>query len=173
MSAIASILIGVAAKVGAPIVKDILQKQVGGIAGEIGGTVIDAIAGKAGVPVEQLPDVPEAVLEQAVKAVEHETPELLMAHLEQQRETNRLQLAEMQAESKFGWMWRPAGMWLMIACIAWLMFARPLLNALLWSFGSTVQVEVGIDIGTFMGIFTVYTGLYMGGHTALKVFSKK
>lgn len=172
MSAIASILIGVAAKVGAPIVKGILEQHVGGAASDIGGAVIDAIAGKAGVPPEQLEHLPPAVLENAVASIEHETPELLLAHIEQQKETNKLMLAEMQGESAFGWMWRPAGMWLMLACVGWLMFVRPLLNAALWGMGSTIQIEVGLDIATFLGIFTVYTSLYMGGHTALKVFKK-
>ena len=47
MSALASILIGAAVRVGASTVKFILEKQVGGVAGEIGGTVstISLLAG--------------------------------------------------------------------------------------------------------------------------------
>ena len=159
------ILIGAAAKVGAPIVKGILKKHVGG-------TVIDAIAAEAGVSPERLQSLPEHVVETAIASVEQLTPELILAQVEKQRETNRLMLAEMDKEGWFGWMWRPAGMWMMLACIAWFVMIRPLLNALLWSMGAGVQIEVGLDLATFLGIFTIYTGLYMGGNTLIRTVSK-
>jgi hypothetical protein len=172
MGPIVSILIAAAAKAGAPIVKGILEKQLGGTAGEIGGTVIDAIAAQAGVVPEKIPSLPEAQIEAAVVAVEERTPELILAHVEQQKEANRLMLAEMDKEGWFGWMWRPAGMWLMLVCVAWLMFLRPLFNALLWGLGSAVQVEIGLDITNFLAIFTIYTGLYMGGNTLIRTVKK-
>lgn len=104
--------------------------------------------------------------------MEQITPELILAQVEKQKEANRLMLAEMDKEGWFGWMWRPAGMWMMLACIACLMVVRPLVNALLWSMGAAVQVEVGIDLATFLGIFTIYTGLYMGGNTLIRTFNK-
>ena len=114
MTVIASILVGVAAKVGAPIVKGLLQDYLGGTAGQVGGAVIDAIAERAGVPIEQLPDLPEHELEAVVKAVEADSPALinallesqLNALLESQREANKLMLAEMQKETAFGWLSR-------------------------------------------------------------------
>ncbi|CUX63021.1 MULTISPECIES: hypothetical protein [Agrobacterium] len=45
MSALASIPIDAAVRLGPSTVKTILEKQVGGVAGEIGGSVIYAIAG--------------------------------------------------------------------------------------------------------------------------------
>ncbi len=173
MSAILTgFLVDIAAKIGAPIVKSILQKHVGGTAGELGGVVIDAIAEKAGVPPASLPSVPTPQLEQAVAAVEAETPDLVAAWTESQREANRLMLAEMQKDTPFGWMWRPAGMWLMLICIGWYVIVRPLLNALLWALGTATQIEIGLDVATFLGIFTIYTGLYMGGNTAKSIFAK-
>ncbi|MFN7125301.1 MAG: 3TM-type holin [Allorhizobium sp.] len=172
MSAVASILIGVAAKVGAPIVKGLLQDYLGGTAGQVGGAVIDAIAERAGVPIEQLPDLPEHELEAVVKSVEADSPALINALLESQREANKLMLAEMQKETAFGWLWRPAGMWLMLACVAWLMMVRPVLNAILWGIMPGIQIEVGIDIANFLGIFTIYTGFYMGGNTILRGLKK-
>jgi Holin of 3TMs, for gene-transfer release len=172
VSAITSIVIGVAAKVGAPIVKGILEKQLGGTAGEIGGTIIDAIAAQAGVTPDQIPSLPPADIEEAVIEVEQRTPELILAQVEQQKEANRLMLAEMNKDTAFGWMWRPAGMWLMLLCIAWFVMLRPLLNALLWSMGTGVQIEVGLDVATFLGIFTIYTGLYMGGNTVIRAVQK-
>lgn len=173
MSAIvAGILVEIAAKVGAPIVKSILQKHVGGTAGELGGVVIDAIAERAGVSPADLPTVPAEQLEVAVRQVEEQSPELVTAWTESQREANRLMLAEMQKETAFGWLWRPAGMWLMLVCIGWYIVVRPLLNAVLWALGTATQIEIGLDVATFLGIFTIYTGLYMGGNTAKSIFAK-
>lgn len=173
MSAILTgILIEVAAKVGAPLVKKILQDKVGGVAGELGGTVIDAIATKAGVPPEELQDLPGPKLEEAVAAVEAETPELVIAYNQRQQMALDLQLAEMNKETGFGWLWRPAGMWLMLACIAWYVAVRPLLNALLGALGSPVTIDTGIDMPTFLTIFMTYAGLYMGGNTFIRATTK-
>lgn len=173
MSAIlTSILIEVAAKVGAPIVKKILQDKVGGVAGELGGTVIDAIATKAGVPPEDLQDLPRPQLEEAVAAVEQETPDMVLAYNERLKLSHDLMLAEMSKESGFAWLWRPAGMWLMLACIAWYVALRPLLNAMLAAFGSPVTIDTGIDMATFLTIFMTYAGLYMGGNTVIRATTK-
>ncbi|WP_159953058.1 3TM-type holin [Rhizobium sp. 18065] len=175
MSAITAILIAAAAKVGAGVVKDILEKHVGGAAGEIGGTIIDAIAGKAGVEPSELPTLPGPTLEAAISQVEQDAPAIILAHVEQQREANRLMLAEMDKatpETWWMWGWRPAGMWLMLLCVAWYVMLRPIVNAVLWSFNSAIQIELGLDIGNFLGIFTIYTGLYMGGNTLLRSVKK-
>lgn len=168
MSAIASILIGVAAKVGAPIVKGLLEKHLGGTAGQVGGAVIDAIADRAGVTVDELEHLPEPELEAAVAAVEEDSPELIAALLESQRQANELMLAEMQKDSAFGWMWRPAGMWMMLAVFGWLAMGRPIVNAFLWTVTPGVQIEAGIDWPNFLGIFGIYATLYMGGNTLLR-----
>jgi len=173
MSALASVLIGAAIRVGADTVKAILEKQVGGVVGELGGTVIDAIAAQAGVTPEALPNLPPAELDTAIAKVEQQTPELVMAFVEQQKETNRLMLAEMNKDTSFGWLWRPAGMWLMLACIARYVGVRPLLNAVLWSFGSGIQIEIGLDMPTFLTIFMTYAGLYMGGNTVIRAVKKE
>jgi hypothetical protein len=173
MSAIlTSILIDVAAKVGAPIVKRILKDKVGGVAAELGGTVIDAIATRAGVPPEDLPALPAPQLEAAVAAVEVETPEMILAYNERQQMSNDLMLAEMNKETGFGWLWRPAGMWLMLACVAWYVALRPLLNAALAALGSKVMIDLGIDMSTFLTIFMTYAGLYMGGNTVIRAVKK-
>ncbi|CAN7577407.1 hypothetical protein LJR098_005454 [Rhizobium sp. LjRoot98] len=122
MSAIlTSILIDVAAKVGAPLVKRILQEKVGGVAGDLGGTVIDAIATRAGVPPEELPSLPAPRIEAAVAAVEAETPELVLAYNDRQRMANELMLAEMNKETGFGWLSRSRTSPLRSVCICrWL-----------------------------------------------------
>lgn len=172
MSAIASVLIGVAAEIGAPIVKGLLEKHVGGAAGEIGGAVIDAVAGKVGVTPEDLPSAPREELEKAVLEVEQETPALVDAWTSRLRESNRLQLAEMQSETSFGWLWRPAGMWLMLVCIAWYVMVVPLLNTVLTAAGAHTTVALIVDFGSFVTIFVTYCGLYMGGNTLLRSVRK-
>lgn len=172
MSAVATILIGVAAKVGAPIVKNLLQEHLGGTAGQVGGALIDAIAEKAGVPPERLPSIPEPELERIVAEVEQESPQLIEALLESQREANKLMLAEMQKDTGFGWMWRPFGMWLFLSLIGWFAMGRPVVNAILWAATPGLQIEAGVDWPTFLGMFTIYTGLYMGGNTILRTVRK-
>lgn len=172
MSPVIAILLTAAAKVGAPIVKGLLEEHIGGAAGEIGGAVIDAVANKVGVPPEALPSVPAEHVEDAIRQVEAASPELIAAILASQREANKLMLAEMQKESAFGWMWRPAGMWLMLACVAWIMFIRPITNAFLWRWSPGIQIELGMDLANFFGIFTIYTGFYMGGNTILRGLKK-
>lgn len=171
MSLVASTLIEAAARIGAPVVKSLLEKHVGGIAGAAGGAVIDAVAKQAGVPPEQLPQLAPERLERAVKSVE-QSPDLILAQARSQELGNDLMLAEMAQESRFGWMWRPAGMWLMLACVAWFIILRPVVNALLWAWMPSLQIEVGMDLTNFVAIFTIYAGLYMGGHTVMKTVEK-
>ncbi|WP_313194837.1 3TM-type holin [Shinella zoogloeoides] len=168
MSPIVSILLGAAAKVGAPIVKSILEKHVGGTAGELGSVVIDAIAEKAGVPAGELQAVPAPQLEQAVAAVEAETPELVTAWNAQQREANRLMIEEMKKETPFGWLWRPAGMWLMLGLVAWYAAIVPLLNTLLAALGARQGITLVIGWPDFFQVFLTFVGLYMGGNTVLR-----
>lgn len=47
-------LIAIAAEVGAPIVKKILEQKIGGANGDLAGAIVDAIAGQAGVAPDKL-----------------------------------------------------------------------------------------------------------------------
>ena len=164
------IILDVATKVGAPIIKKLLTDTVGGTVGAIGGAVVDAITEKAGVQSpEALDQVHPEVLEGAVLAVEQQ---LASASLEAQKTGNDLMLAEMQKDSAFGWMWRPAGMWLMLLCILWDVIGTPLLNALFIAAGSAVQIRPLVSFPELVTVFTVYSGLYMGGHTAKQIFKR-
>lgn len=173
MSAIAALLIDAAVRAGTPLLKDLLVKQVGGTAGELGGAVIDAVAQQVGVPCDQLPNVPQAQIDSALQSVEADLPRMMMTALDAQREGNKLQLAEMAKDGWFGWMWRPAGMWLMLVTFAWFAIGRPIVNAALWAMMPGLQIEAGMDMATFLGVFTVFTGLYMGGNTLLRSVGKK
>jgi hypothetical protein len=173
MSAIATILLGVAAKVGAPIVKSILQEHIGGLAGKVGGSLIDAIAEKAGVAPAELPNLPEKELEKAVLEVERaDAPELLTHLLESQRLANELMMKEMDSGPFWSWAWRPGGMyvigfWWMLYILVW-----PLLNLFLRLFGASEQLETIVDVATLLAISGGFISLYMGGYTALKGIEK-
>jgi hypothetical protein len=158
---LASILIKAATKVGAPIVKQLLEKQLGGAAGEIGGVIIDAIAGKAGVPADDLPSGPAKELEAAVAATEAETPRLVATWVEQQREANRLMLAELdKSESWWTWAWRPAWMWFLGFLFLFRLVLVPIADAALGS-----DIAASVDLSTMMTLTAWFMGLYMGGHT--------
>ncbi|MBW8320626.1 MAG: hypothetical protein K0M47_15105, partial [Rhizobium sp.] len=54
MTPILAIIVAAAAKVGAPLVKAIVEKHAGPLAGTLAGSVIDQVASKVGVPAEEL-----------------------------------------------------------------------------------------------------------------------
>ncbi|WP_436040009.1 hypothetical protein [Rhizobium sp. LjRoot98] len=60
----------------------------------------------------------------------------------------------------------------MLACVAWYVVLRPLVNATLAALGSRVPVDLGIDMPTFLTIFMTYSGLYMGGNTVIRAVKK-
>lgn len=166
MSALATILAGVAARVGAPLVKELLQRHIGGTTASIGGAVIDAIAGKAGVEPGALPGLPAERLEAAVRQVEAETPELIAAWTRQQELANELMLAEMDKEPFWSWAWRPLTMWLIGFFWLWSLVLVPALNAAL-------SASVPLHLSELVWLTTAYMALYMGGHTAKEIFSQK
>lgn len=169
MSAIlASILIDVAAKVGAPIVKSLLEKHVGGTAGEIGGMVIDAIAGKAGVPAAELQNQNAKTIENAVRDVEAAAPDLIIAWNVQQRQAIELMRAEMDnSRSWWMWAWRPAWMWFLGFLFLFRLVLVPVTDAIL---GSSIAATV--DLSTMMTLTAWFMGLYMGGHTVKDLAAK-
>jgi hypothetical protein len=116
--------------------------------------------------------LPAPQIEAAVAAVEAETPELVLAYNDRQRMANELMLAEMNKETGFGWLWRPAGMWLMLACIAWYVIVVPLLNTLLQAVGAHSVVALVVDFASFIPVFMTYAGLYMGGNTVIRATTK-
>lgn len=159
-SLLAGILIEAAGKVGAPIVKGLLEKYVGGKAGQIGGGIIDVIAGKAGVSPAELPGLPAEDLCAAVQASEPVAAELVLAEVEQQRETNRLMQAEMDKDGgTWTWAWRPAWMWLLAFLWTYALVLRPLVNA---AVGAAIEA---VDVSILMTLTGAYLALYMGGHT--------
>ncbi len=102
-----SILIPIATEIGATLLARILRQQVGGTAADIGEGVIDAIARKAGVPAEALPDLADDdpdLLEGAMIATETELAAVELGLAEERGRTVR---AEMVAPGLLTRIWRP------------------------------------------------------------------
>lgn len=157
MSALAPILIGVATKVGAPVVKSILEQFVGGKAGKIGGAVIDAIAGNAGVTPEELPTLPAKELEKAIQATEAQAPEMLeLWGAGLQGQFALMQAEQQEAWYQSGWRWG----WMYLLAVFWTAYV--LVFPGLAAAGIVVE---RIDAAILLTLTTWFISLYMGGHT--------
>jgi hypothetical protein len=165
MSAIAAVILDAAAGLAVPFIKKILADRFG-TGGALAGEVIDTVAGKLGVPAEDIPGAPEPELREAIVAAEPVAADLILAYVESQRLSNELQLAEMAKEQTWTWAWRPAWMYLIGFFWLWLIVAVPLANAIT---GASIDI---VDAGTLMTLTAAYLGLYLGGHTIKDVASK-
>lgn len=63
------------------------------------------------------------------------------------------------------WGWRPGWMWLLAFVWLYALILRPLANA---AFGAAIEA---VDLTILMTLTGVFTGLYMGGHTAKSIVS--
>lgn len=156
-----TIILEIATKIGAPIVKSILQKKIGGTAGDLAGTVIDAVAEKIGVPPETLSDVPAAQVEAAVRDVEAEAPEMIAVW----SAGLAGQFALLQAETAEGF-WQSAWRWGWMYLLAFLWVCSFLLFPLARMFGAALDP---IDSGTLLTLTGWFISLYMGGHTIKEI----
>ena len=145
-SLVTSILVGAATKVGAPIVKSLLEKHVGGIAGDVGGMVIDTIAERVGVAPDELPSQDPKVIENAVRDVEAVAPELIVQWNVQQAQAIELQRAEMDkaGDAWWTWAWRPAWMWFLGFLFLFRLVMVPVTDAML---GSDIATDVAAASG--------------------------
>ncbi len=163
-----TILIAAAARVGAPLVKTLLEKHFGGIAGEIGGTIIETIAANAGVSPGELSQLPAEELDAAVRVTEDQAPELVAQWNIQQAQAIALQKAEMdKGEATWTWAWRPAWMWFLGLLWAFRAIAVPVVDA---SVGSDMAAALPLD--ALFWLTTVFSGFYMGGHTLKDAMTK-
>ena len=162
MSVIGGVLISVASKVGATLVKTVLEDKLGvpagGNGGDLVGTVIDAIAGKAGVAPTELPQLPQPQLEAAVTAAEADMPGLIDLHRIGLQGQFALLMAEQgepwyQGAWRWGWMYLLAFFWL------WRIVVLPIVNS-----RAANSIEA-IDLAVLLTLTTWFISLYMGGHT--------
>lgn len=166
MSTLASILLTAAGDLAVPVIRTILGDKLGGAGGELAGKVINIIADKAGVAPDRLPEVPTGELQQAVVAAEPAAADILMQHVKSQRLMNETLKAELdKGGPTWTWAWRPGWMWLLAFVWLYALILRPLANA---AFGAAIEA---VDLTILMTLTGVFTGLYMGGHTAKSIVS--
>ncbi|KQZ92789.1 hypothetical protein ASD64_19270 [Mesorhizobium sp. Root157] len=166
MSALASILLTAAGELAVPVIRKLLNESIGNAGGDITGKVIDIIAAKAGVTPDRLPDVPAPDLQDAIVAAEPEAADILIKHVESQRLINEAVKAELdKGGPTWTWGWRPGWMWLLAFVWLYALILRPLANA---AFGAAIEA---VDLTILMTLTGVFTGLYMGGHTAKSIIS--
>lgn len=158
MSTIAGMLAGIAAKVGAPTIKGILQKQLGdNLDGTLAGKIVNMVADKAGVEPEAIETVDEKGLESAVQETETEMPEVI--ELWQKGVEQQFDL--MKSDEKLGSFnvfWRAGWMYLLGLFWIWRIVIVPAINA----YGVPLE---GIDVAVLATLTSWFMALYMGGHT--------
>ena len=157
-----------AVQIGAPILGKILDDKLGRANGALAGEVIQAVAKRAGVPVNQLDtlaetDQPRAI--DALREVEKMTPELVALYAS----GLEFQLAQIKAEAGepvWARAWRPAGMYMLGLLWLWNTIVLHVCNAI-W----TIALPP-MPYDQLMQISGLYMGLYMGGHTVKDLAEK-
>lgn len=165
------VIIEAAKRVGAPIVKAILEKHIGTAGAEIAtGTaekIIETVAKNAGVEPAELPTLSPGQVDGAVIVTETQAPELIAEWNRTLELAVQLQEKEMETGPMWTWAWRPAWMWLLAFFWTWALIIQPAI----WA---TVGSDFGIvDLAALTTLTAAYLALYMGGHTVKDVFGKR
>jgi len=157
MTAIASVLLGIAAKAGADLIGKVLGDRFGPAGGQLAETVIGEIAERVGLPPADLPQAEPQVLEKAVKDVEAAMPELIA--LWAKGIDGQFQLLEAETREGFwqsAWRWG----WMYLLAVFWSCYI------LLFPVLSAIGFEVErVDVAVLLTLTTWFISLYMGGHT--------
>lgn len=162
-------LIGIAAEIGAPLVRDILARKIGGKNAELAETVVTAIASRAGVPAEQLGEAARAddgragQVRDAIRAVNAELAPHLVALHEAELETKLKIFEAEQEEPALARLWRPMGMYFTFLLWAWNVMILHVANA--W--WRIALPPTPWDV--LLAWTGLYLSLYMGGHTVKAV----
>lgn len=164
MAPIIAVILGAAAKVGAPVVKSILEKHVGGLAGSLAGSIVDQVAERVGVEPEALPQADPQIVENAVRDIEAAGPELIALY----QAGLKGQFALLQAEGKEGF-WPSAWRWGWMYLLAFFWLCAFLIFPVAKAFGLVIDPIDAAQLLTLTGWFIT---LYMGGHT-VKEFGKQ
>lgn len=158
-------LIALALQAGLPTIASILQRKLGDAGGGLATDVLNTIASRAGVKVNELEkmadDNPGRVLD-AMRAVEPMTPELIALYTKGLEHQFTLLQAEI-AEGGWTAAWRPAGMWFILFLWFYQVVGLHVANAI---FKIALPPCDWQYLVTFTGM---YMGLYMGGHTVKDV----
>ncbi len=158
MSAIASIILAAAVRVGAPIIGNVIKGTIGGTGGDIAESVIKSIADRMDLEPADIANASAESIENAVRQVELDAAELLPIWLKGVEG----QFALLQSEAKEGLLqsgWRWGWMYLLALLWIWRIVVLPIVNA---GFGSQIEA---IDLAVLLTLTSWFIGLYMGGHT--------
>lgn len=164
MNPIVTTILGAAAELAVPKVKEILTDKLGDN-GKLVGQVVEKVAQKAGVPIEAIPKIGTDALQKAILQAEPETAELLAGLNRTQELTNEAVALDYQKEQWWAWGWRPAWMWLLLVLWLYHLVIQPILQATIIR---DLALTASSDLLAVSGIFMT---LYMGGHTAKKFIS--
>ena len=161
-------LIGLAAQVGLPMLRKILEQNLGNAGGGLAADVIEAVAGRAGVAPGELDSMvanqPGVVIE-AMREVERMAPEMIALYAS----GLEYQMAVLEAEKGeplWARAWRPGWMYLLGLFWLWNIVALHVANAI-WK---TALPAAPWDI--LMSLTGIFMALYMGGHTLKDVAAK-
>lgn len=161
-------LIAIAAEVGAPIVKKILERKLGAGGADLVGNVVDAIAREAGVSpdeVEQIAASNPDVIREAIRTVEEMSPELIALYSEGLKGQFALMQAD-RADPLWTRAWRPGWMYLLGFFWLWNIVILHVANAI---FRTALPP---VPFGDLVSLTGIFMGLYMGGHTVKDLASK-
>ncbi|MEL7098274.1 MAG: hypothetical protein AAGM84_05530 [Pseudomonadota bacterium] len=154
-------LISLATTIGAPLVKKILENKIGGPKARLAGEVMDMIAQRVGVPVQDLPTIAAqepAAIEGAMIDVEGMAPELIELYAQGLEGQFALLQADMQKPNWYS-AWRPLWMYFLALLWAWNIIILHLINAIMkWALPP-------MDMSVLLGLTSIFMALYMGGHT--------
>ena len=158
-------LIGLAAEYGAPMVRDVLAKRLGGGNTQLAIDVAGAVARRAGVQADQLEALatnePITVGEAIAEVEREEIGQLLAVYLAEADARAQL-LAMEETEAPWKSAWRPGMMYLIGFLWFWALLLQPVIDA--WG-----RVIAPVPLATLLQLTVLYLGLYMGGHTVKAV----
>lgn len=162
-------LISLAAQIGAPLVRDILARKIGGENAELAETVVKAVAERAGLPVGELagaataPGADTGPVGDAIRDVNIElAPELVALHEAELAAKVRIFEAE-RGDPLLARIWRPMGMYFTFLLWAWNTMILHVANA--W--WKIALPPTPWDV--LLAWTGLYLSLYMGGHTVKAV----
>lgn len=164
-------LIALAAQVGAPLVREILGRRLGPANGDLAADVLERIAKRLGVSVDQLGtdygvnSLGADAVGEAIREVEQMSPELIALHLKGLEG----QFALLQSEQGDpNWMraWRPLGMYFVMFLWLWQIVILHVANAI-WKIALPPA-----DWQSLILFTSLYMSLYMGGHTLKDALAK-
>ncbi len=162
-------LISLAVQAGAPLIRDILSKRIGAENTELAEGVLGLVANRAGVSVDHLPQkahIDPGSVRDAIVGVEADEVPGLLAIYAQDMEFAQATLAADQNGAAWKSAWRPAGMYVIGFLWLWNVVLLHVINAVF---------KIALPPMPFEQLFqltALFSGLYMGGHTAKDVAEK-